>query len=56
MACPGASLLSSRDYHCPIITPLELEMALAGREWDGGFSTDFRCALLQLDRLIPASS
>lgn len=42
MACPGASLLSSRDYHAPIVTPLELEMALGGRQWDGSYSTDFR--------------
>lgn len=44
MACPESSLLpeGGRDFHAPIVTPLELEMALGGRAWDGFYSTDFR--------------
>ena len=44
VACPESSLLpdGGRDFHAPIVTPLELEMALGGRAWDGFYSTDFR--------------
>lgn len=44
VACPESSLLpdGGRDFHAPIVTPLELQMALGGRAWDGFYSTDFR--------------
>lgn len=44
VACPEASLLDGggREYHAPVVTPLELEMALGGKAWDGFYSTDFR--------------
>ena len=44
VACPETSLLEEggREYHAPVVTPLELEMALGGKAWDGFYSTDFR--------------
>eukprot|EP00753_Platysulcus_tardus_P001225 PLAT11185.1.p1 GENE.PLAT11185.1~~PLAT11185.1.p1 ORF type:complete len:534 (+),score=235.17 PLAT11185.1:116-1603(+) len=33
VACPRNSLLDSRDFYRPIITPFELEMAVGSREW-----------------------
>jgi len=44
VACPEASLLEDggRAFHAPVVTPLEMEMALGGKSWDGSYSTDFR--------------
>jgi diphthamide biosynthesis protein 2 len=44
VACSEASVLEDeRDFHIPIVTPLELEIALGESEWCGGdsCSTDF---------------
>jgi len=41
VACPENSLLESRDFHVPVITPFELGVALGGREWDGFYSVEF---------------
>ncbi|CAM9199138.1 unnamed protein product [Discosporangium mesarthrocarpum] len=41
VACAENSLLDSREFHVPVVTPLELEVALGRREWDGFYSTDF---------------
>ncbi|CAM9550992.1 unnamed protein product, partial [Choristocarpus tenellus] len=41
VACAENSLLDSREFHAPVVTPLELEVALGRREWDGFYSTDF---------------
>ena len=42
VACPEHTLLSNpKDFHAPIITPLELAMALGLRVWDGFYSVDF---------------
>ncbi|CAB1109292.1 unnamed protein product [Ectocarpus sp. CCAP 1310/34] len=48
VACAENSLLDSREFHAPVVTPLELEVALRKREWDGFYSTDFD-DLLELD-------
>lgn len=43
VACPNASLLAeadAREYPAPVVTPLELEVALGVREW-GFYSADF---------------
>ena len=40
VACPENSLLDSRDFHVPIITPFELEISLDLRNW-GKYSVDF---------------
>ena len=43
VACPENSILEdARDYHVPIVTPFEMEIALGVREWDGSYSVDFR--------------
>eukprot|EP00903_Cladosiphon_okamuranus_P014029 g13046.t1 len=41
VACAENSLLDSREFHAPVVTPLELEVALGKREWGGFYSTDF---------------
>ena len=41
VACPENSMLDCRDFHVPVITPMEMEIALGEREWDGFYSTDF---------------
>lgn len=41
VACPENSMLDSRDFHVPVITPMEMEIALGEREWDGFYSNDF---------------
>lgn len=44
VACGETSVLKDeRDYHLPIITPTELEIALGEKDWDGAGScnTDF---------------
>jgi diphthamide biosynthesis protein 2 len=53
VACPENSLLDSREFHVPIITPWELEIALDYREW-GLYSVEFHdylgsgeCGLVQ---------
>jgi len=43
VACPENSLIDSKEFYKPIITPYELEIAcLKGREWTGDYLTDFR--------------
>lgn len=43
VSCPENSLLDSRDFYRPVITPFELELALnVERTWTGEYSTDFR--------------
>ena len=51
VACPENSLVdgNGKDYHRPIITPFELEVALGEQEWSGeAYDLDF--ARLLLDR------
>eukprot|EP00953_Heterococcus_sp_UTEX-ZZ885_P017891 10010-Heterococcus_DN1.PRE.4 len=40
VACAESSLLDARDFHVPIVTPLELQIALGLREWTGFYSTE----------------
>ncbi|KAJ3297485.1 Diphthamide biosynthesis protein 2 [Borealophlyctis nickersoniae] len=41
VACPENSLLDSREFLRPIVTPFELELAIVkGLEWDGSYETD----------------
>uniref|UniRef100_A0A8C8RZS4 2-(3-amino-3-carboxypropyl)histidine synthase subunit 2 n=1 Tax=Pelusios castaneus TaxID=367368 RepID=A0A8C8RZS4_9SAUR len=43
VACPQNSLLDSRDFHRPVVTPYELELACnPAREWSSHYVTDFR--------------
>ncbi|XP_062335708.1 2-(3-amino-3-carboxypropyl)histidine synthase subunit 2 [Osmerus eperlanus] len=42
IACPENSLLDSRDFYKPVVTPYEMEMACnKNREWTGQYVTDF---------------
>lgn len=42
VACPENSLIDSKDFLQPIITPFELEIALVpGKGWTGDYSVDF---------------
>jgi len=42
VACPLSTLVDSKEYFAPIVTPFELEMALSGTlTWDGQYETDF---------------
>lgn len=42
VACPENTLLDSKDFFKPIITPFELEIALVkGKEWNSQYTTDF---------------
>eukprot|EP00658_Telonema_sp_P-2_P024234 TRINITY_DN19734_c0_g1_i2.p1 TRINITY_DN19734_c0_g1~~TRINITY_DN19734_c0_g1_i2.p1 ORF type:complete len:488 (-),score=109.04 TRINITY_DN19734_c0_g1_i2:277-1740(-) len=46
VGCPLSTLMDSKEYTVPIITPFELECALwEDREWDGRYDTDFRSLL-----------
>jgi len=52
VACPLSTVVDSKEYFAPIVTPFELELALAGtREWDGRYATDFRTLLPSLSAL-----
>ena len=43
MACPENSLLDSKEYLRPVITPFELDVALnSDREWTGDYYANFR--------------
>ncbi|KAG0006909.1 Diphthamide biosynthesis protein 2 [Modicella reniformis] len=43
VACPENSLIDSREFYRPIVTPFELEIALSkSREWTGEYITDFQ--------------
>ena len=41
VASAETSLIEARDFPVPLITPLELEVALGVREWTGFYSTSF---------------
>ncbi|KAJ3014090.1 Diphthamide biosynthesis protein 2 [Thoreauomyces humboldtii] len=50
VACPENSLLDSRDFLRPVVTPFELELALVeGREWSGEYQTDLSVLAPRLD-------
>ena len=49
VGCTESSVLEDeRDFHVPIVTPMEMEVAFGKREWDGFYShtfSDFLAAL-----------
>ncbi|XP_029181638.2 2-(3-amino-3-carboxypropyl)histidine synthase subunit 2-like [Acropora millepora] len=50
VACPENSLIDSKEFFKPIVTPFEMELAcLRTREWTGDYITDFR-------ELLPGAS
>jgi len=40
LASPDHFPFDTRDFHVPIVSPYELEVALGVREWTGGYITD----------------
>ncbi|GBM81031.1 2-(3-amino-3-carboxypropyl)histidine synthase subunit 2 [Araneus ventricosus] len=55
VACVESSLIESRDFYQPIITPYELEIALnQAREWTGDYIADFAELLPGAASYIPS--
>ncbi|RCH78273.1 Diphthamide biosynthesis protein 2, partial [Rhizopus stolonifer] len=49
VSCPENSLIDSKEFYRPIVTPFELEIALIrDMEWTGNYITDFSKLLPQL--------
>ncbi|KAI8365398.1 diphthamide biosynthesis protein 2 [Radiomyces spectabilis] len=49
VACPENSLIDSKEFYRPIVTPFELEIALVrSKEWTGDYVLDFSKLLPQL--------
>ncbi|KAF9315579.1 Diphthamide biosynthesis protein 2 [Podila horticola] len=52
VACPENSLIDSKEFYRPIVTPYELEIALSeSREWTGEYVTDFQQLLPDEDKI-----
>ncbi|KAG0308451.1 Diphthamide biosynthesis protein 2 [Dissophora globulifera] len=52
VACPENSLIDSKEFYRPIVTPFELEIALSkSREWTGEYVTDFQQLLPDEDKI-----
>ncbi|KAK3847394.1 MAG: diphthamide biosynthesis protein 2 [Linnemannia gamsii] len=52
VACPENSLIDSKEFYRPIVTPYELEIALSkSREWTGDYVTDFQQLLPDDDKI-----
>ncbi|KAF9189362.1 Diphthamide biosynthesis protein 2 [Haplosporangium sp. Z 767] len=52
VACPENSLIDSKEFYRPIVTPYELEIALSkSREWTGDYVTDFQQLLPDEDKI-----
>lgn len=52
VACPENSLIDSKEFYRPIVTPYELEIALSkSREWTGEYITDFQQLLPEDGRI-----
>lgn len=51
VACQQNTLMDSKEYYKPIVTPYELQLALSPDEqWDGQYKTDFREVLPALEQ------
>ncbi|KAJ2785964.1 Diphthamide biosynthesis protein 2 [Coemansia javaensis] len=52
VACPENTLVDSRDYYQPIVTPYEMLLALSrSRDWTGDYVTDFHALLDEIAAL-----
>ncbi|KAF9933030.1 Diphthamide biosynthesis protein 2 [Linnemannia zychae] len=52
VACPENTLIDSKEFYRPIVTPYELEIALSNsREWTGDYVTDFQQLLPDDDKI-----
>ncbi|TIB65926.1 hypothetical protein E3P77_02556 [Wallemia ichthyophaga] len=45
VACKESSIVNSKEFITPVVTPFELEMALDGRTWTGEYVLDFPALL-----------
>ncbi|TYZ63749.1 hypothetical protein PybrP1_003718 [[Pythium] brassicae (nom. inval.)] len=56
VACQQNTLMDSKEFYKPIVTPYELQLALSpnGDEWTGEYKTDFREVLPALTRTTQA--
>ncbi|ETP32484.1 diphthamide biosynthesis protein 2 [Phytophthora nicotianae P10297] len=51
VACQQNTLMDSKEYYKPIVTPYELQLALSlSEEWDGQYKTDFSEVIPALDQ------
>jgi len=54
VACPDNSLLDSKEFYRPIITPFEFELAcVENRQWTGEYITDFRELMPGASHYVP---
>ncbi|KAG0072955.1 Diphthamide biosynthesis protein 2 [Linnemannia elongata] len=52
VACPENTLIDSKEFYRPIVTPYELEIALSkSREWTGDYVTNFQELLPDDDKI-----
>jgi diphthamide biosynthesis protein 2 len=52
VACPENSLIDSKEFYRPIVTPYELEIALSkSRDWTGDYVTNFQELLPDDDKI-----
>jgi len=57
VACPETTVIDSKEFLQPVITPYELELACnSGQEWSGQVVTDYRELLEGGDKYAEASS
>lgn len=59
IGCWESSLIDSRDFYKPILTPFELELALANddsRIWTGAWRSDFEGVLENVRTLVPTTT
>ncbi|KAJ2059293.1 hypothetical protein GGI17_004480 [Coemansia sp. S146] len=51
VACPENSLVDSKDFSSPVVTPFEMQLALSkSRQWTGDYVTDFHAFLDDAER------
>ncbi|KAJ2028307.1 Diphthamide biosynthesis protein 2 [Coemansia sp. S610] len=51
VACPENSLVDSKEFFAPVVTPFEMLLALSkSRQWTGDYVTDFHAFLDDADR------
>ncbi|KAJ2028803.1 Diphthamide biosynthesis protein 2 [Coemansia sp. RSA 2337] len=51
VACPENSLVDSKDFMSPVVTPFEMQLALSKtRQWTGDYVTDFHAFLDDAER------
>ncbi|RHZ72159.1 hypothetical protein Glove_245g24 [Diversispora epigaea] len=52
VACPENSLIDSKEFYRPIVTPFELEIALdSSKQWTGEYILEFRQLLLSSEEI-----